>query len=88
MAIVVCLDRLLNNRKMPAKTLASRIKISVNNVSRINTGKIKAMRFSTLNGICKELDCKPGDLLDYVDDEEIDPSKHIVCWSSEDEEDD
>lgn len=69
MAIISHLDRMLVERKMPSNELAQRIGLSENNLSRIKTGKIKAIRFSTLNGLCRELQCKPGDILDYIDDE-------------------
>lgn len=85
MAIVVSLDRLLHNKKIVSKDLASRIDISENNLSHIKTGRIKAIRFSTLDGLCRELDCRPGEIIDYVPDDEIDPQKHIVCWMMDDE---
>lgn len=85
MAIVACLDRLLNGKKISAKELSAKIDISENNLSRIKTGKIKAIRFSTLDGLCRELDCKPGDIIDYVPDDEVDPTKHVICWPSDDE---
>lgn len=57
-------------RKMSLGELAQRINIAPANLSRIKTGKIKAIRFSTLEGICKELGCQPGDILEYLTDEE------------------
>ncbi|WP_172136172.1 helix-turn-helix transcriptional regulator [Adlercreutzia sp. ZJ473] len=71
MAVVVNLDKLLAERKIRSKELAERIGLSENNLSRIRTGQVRAMRFSTLNALCRELGCKPGDILDYVEDEEI-----------------
>lgn len=68
--IVVNLDRLLFDKKIQSKDLANRIDLSENNLSRIKTGRIRAIRFSTLDSLCRELGCKPGDLLDYVPDEE------------------
>lgn len=65
MAIILRLDRMLADRKMQLNEIASRIGISVVNLSNIKTGKIKAIRFSTLNAICRELDCQPGDILEY-----------------------
>ena len=65
MAIIIHLDRLLVERKIPSK-----IDLSENNLSRIKTGKIRAIRFSTLNALCRELKCKPGDILDYIEDDE------------------
>ena len=68
--IVVNLDRVLVDRKVKSKDLAKRIGLSENNLSRIKTNNIRAIRFSTLDGLCRELGCSPGDLLDYVPDEE------------------
>ena len=70
MAIVTHLDLLLVERKMSSKELAGRIGLSENNLSRIKTGNIKAIRWSALEAICKELGCQPGDLLEYVPDPE------------------
>ena len=69
MGVIVNLDVMLAKRKMASNDLAERIVLSQNNLSRIKTGKIKAIRFSTLSALCRELDCKPGDLLDYVYEE-------------------
>lgn len=69
MAIILRLDRVMADRKMSLNELARRVGISNVNLSNIKTGKISAIRFSTLNGICKALDCQPGDILEYVDDE-------------------
>ncbi len=68
MAIILRLDRMLAHRKMQLNELAERIGISVVNLSNIKTGKVKAIRFSTLNAICRELDCQPGDILEYEPD--------------------
>lgn len=65
MGIIVNLDVMLAKRKMASNVLAERIGLSENNLSRIKKGHIKAIRFSTLGALCRELDCKPGDLLDY-----------------------
>ncbi len=70
MTIILRLDRVLADRKMQLKDLADRIDISVVNLSNIKTGKVKAIRFSTLNAICRELSCQPGDILEYEIDEE------------------
>lgn len=69
MGVIVNLDVMLAKRKMASNDLAERIGLSQNNLSRIKTGKVKAIRFSTLSALCRELDCKPGDLLDYVYEE-------------------
>ena len=66
MAIQVNLDMMLVKRKMTLTELSERIGISVTNLSLLKTGKVKGMRFSTLNAICLELDCQPGDLLEHL----------------------
>lgn len=63
---------MLAQRKVNGKDLAERIGISPANLSRIKTGKISAVRFSTLDAICRALDCQPGDLLEYIPDDEVD----------------
>ena len=67
--IVLRLDRVLVDRKMRSKELAERIGLTEVNLSRIKCGKISAVRFSTLDAICRELGCQPGDILEYVPDE-------------------
>ena len=69
MTIIVNLDRILVERKISSKELARRIGLSENNLSRIKTGSIKAIRFSTLEAICRELNCTPGDILGWKNDE-------------------
>ncbi len=66
--IVLRLDRVLADRKMRSKELAEKIGLTEVNLSRIKTGKISAVRFSTLDAICRALDCQPGDILEYVPD--------------------
>jgi putative transcriptional regulator len=68
MAIIVNVDVMLAKRKMRSMELAEKIGISVVNLSLLKTGKAKAIRFSTLNAICKALDCTPGDIIEYVED--------------------
>jgi putative transcriptional regulator len=68
MAIIIRLDRVLADKKMKLNELAGLINLSPVNLSNIKTGKIKAIRFSTLNAICKQLECQPGDIIEYVDD--------------------
>ena len=63
--IVVNLDVMLAKRKMTAGELSARIGITQANLSILRTGKAKAIRFSTLEAICRELDCQPGDILEY-----------------------
>jgi putative transcriptional regulator len=66
--IQVKLDDLLHARRMTLTELAERIDITLANLSILKTGKAKAIRFSTLEAICRELDCQPGDLLGYLSD--------------------
>ena len=68
MAIIVNLDVMLAKRKMQSKELAEKIDLSLANLSILKTGKAKAIRFSTLEAICRELDCQPADILEYVKD--------------------
>ena len=70
MAIILRLDRVMADRKMSLKELAEKVEISNVNLSNLKTGKVKAIRFSTLDAICKALDCQPGDILEYVEDVE------------------
>ena len=69
MAIVLRLDRMMADRKMSLNSLAEEVGISNVNLSNIKPGKISAIRFTTLNGICRALDCQPGDILEYIPDE-------------------
>jgi len=68
MAIILRLDRVLADRKMQVSDLANYVGISLANMSNLKTGKVKAIRFSTLNEICKYLKCQPGDILEYSPD--------------------
>lgn len=68
MAIIVNLDVMLAKRKMQSQELADKIGITTANLSILKTGKAKAIRFSTLEAICKELNCQPGDILEYIPD--------------------
>ncbi len=68
MPIIVNLDVVLAKRKMKSNELAKRIGITVQNVSILKTGKAKAIRISTLDAICRCLDCQPGDILEYTDE--------------------
>ncbi|MBO7194800.1 MAG: helix-turn-helix transcriptional regulator [Alistipes sp.] len=70
MAIIVNLDVMLAKRKMSLSELSERVDISIVNLSILKTGKAKAVRFSTLEAICKALNCQPGDLLEYAEDKE------------------
>ena len=70
MAIIVNLDMMLAKRKMTSAELAQRIDLTPANLSILKTGKAKAVRMSTLEAICRELKCPPGDLLEYVEDDD------------------
>lgn len=67
MAIIVNVDVMMAKRKMSSQELAEKIGITPANLSILKTGKAKAIRFSTLEAICKALDCQPGDILEYRD---------------------
>ena len=67
--IIVNLDVMLAKRKMKSNELADKICITTANLSILKTGQAKAIRFTTLEAICKELDCQPGDILEYRPDE-------------------
>ena len=69
MAIVINLDVMLAKRKMTSLELCNRIGLTPANLSILKTGKAKAVRMSTLEAICRELQCQPGDLLEYREDE-------------------
>lgn len=70
MAIIVNLDVMLAKRKMQLNELSEKVGITQSNLSILKTGKAKAIRFSTLEGICQALDCEPGDILEYRPDTE------------------
>lgn len=65
MAIILRLDRVMADRKMSLNELAERVGVANVNLSKIKTGKVSAIRFSTLNAICDVLDCQPGDILEF-----------------------
>lgn len=66
MAIILRLDRVMADRKISLNELSEKVGISNVNLSNLKTGKVKAIRFSTLEAICDVLDCQPGDILEYV----------------------
>lgn len=88
MTIIINLDIMLAKRKMSSKELAEKIGMTVANMSIFKTGKARAVRFSTLDEICKVLDCQPGDILEYQSEEEpkpkdkatSEPSKTVGVW--------
>jgi putative transcriptional regulator len=68
MAIVVNLDVMMARRKISLNELSERVELTLSNLSILKTGKAKAIRFSTLEAICRALDCQPGDILEYNND--------------------
>jgi putative transcriptional regulator len=68
MPITVNLDVMMAKRKMSLNELSEKVDITLSNLSILKTGKAKAVRFSTLEAICKTLNCQPGDILEYVDE--------------------
>lgn len=66
MAIIIKLDDILHDRRMTLTELADRIGMALANLSILKTGKARAIRFSTLEAICRELSCQPGDILQYI----------------------
>ena len=70
MSIIVNLDIMLAKRKVKSKDLAEQIGITEANLSLLKSGKVKGVRFATLEAICRYLDCQPGDLLEFQPDEE------------------
>jgi putative transcriptional regulator len=68
MTIIINLDVMLAKRKMSVTELSERVGITMANLSILKNGKAKAIRFSTLEGICKALECQPGDILEYRED--------------------
>ncbi len=70
MAIVVNLDVMMAKRKMSVTELANKIDITMANLSILKNNKAKAVRFTTLDAICRVLDCQPGDILEYVENDE------------------
>ncbi|EAA0266232.1 helix-turn-helix transcriptional regulator [Listeria monocytogenes] len=71
MAIVLRLDRVMADRKMSLNQLSQEVGVANVNLSKIKTGKVSAIRFSTLNEICRVLNCQPGHILEYVADDSL-----------------
>ncbi len=69
MPIIVNLDVMMAKRKISLNELSERVDLTLSNLSILKTGKAKAIRFSTLESICKALDCQPGDILEFTSDE-------------------
>jgi putative transcriptional regulator len=70
MPIIVNVDVMMAKRKMSLNELSTKVDLTLSNLSILKTGKAKAIRFSTLEAICKALDCQPGDILEYVKEDE------------------
>ena len=70
MSIIINIDVMLAKRKMRVTELSERVGITMANISILKNGKAKAIKLSTLNSICKALNCQPGDILEYVEDED------------------
>ena len=70
--IILRLDRVMADRKMSLNELSERVGVSNVNLSKLKTGKVSAVRFSTLDAICRALDCQPGDILEYSPEESRD----------------
>lgn len=75
MPIIVNLDVMMAKRKMSLNELSERVDLTLSNLSILKTGKAKAVRFSTLEAICKALDCQPGDILEFARDAAADKSQ-------------
>lgn len=71
MAIVVNLDVMMAKRKISLNELSEKVNLTLSNLSILKTGKAKAIRFSTLEAICKALECQPGDILEFVKDDNM-----------------
>ena len=70
MAIILRLDRVMADRKMSLNELSEKVGVANVNLSKLKNGRVSAIRFSTLDAICEALDCQPGDILEYRDEEE------------------
>lgn len=82
MPIVVRLDRLLYERELSLTELSNRIGLTVANLSILKTGKARAIRFSTLEALCRELRCQPGELLKHVDVEDLESTAAVTHGSA------
>ena len=77
MAIILRLDRVMADRKMSLNELSEKVGVSNVNLSKLKTGKVSAVRFSTLNAICRALGCQPGEILEYTPDDDDTESTEI-----------
>ncbi len=76
MAIVIHLDKVMSDRRVSVSELARVVGITRANMSNLKSGKIKAIRFSTLEGICRYLKCQPGDIIEFIDDQQDTATKN------------
>ncbi|MCR4779786.1 MAG: helix-turn-helix transcriptional regulator [Ruminiclostridium sp.] len=77
MAIILRLDRVMADRKMSLNELSEKVGVANVNLSKLKTGKVSAVRFSTLNAICRVLKCQPGDILEYAEDDDETPPEGL-----------
>lgn len=77
MSIILRLDRVMADRKMSLNELSEAVGVSNVNLSKLKTGKVSAVRFSTLNAICRALKCQPGDILEFIDDDSDESQSRI-----------
>lgn len=84
MPIIVNLDVMMAKRKISLNELSERVGLTLSNLSILKTGKAKAIRFTTLDAICKSLDCQPGDILEYVKDEKKSTDPLTSAWQKQD----
>ena len=80
MAIILRLDRMMADRKISLNELSEKVGIANVNLSKIKTGKVSAIRFSTLNAICDALDCQPGDILEFQKDTQEDWFENVKLF--------
>jgi len=78
MAIIVNLDVVMAKRKIGLSELAAKVDLTLANLSILKNNKAKAMRFSTLEAICKALNCQPGDILEFVPDDEAGTENYVI----------
>jgi putative transcriptional regulator len=81
MAIIVNLDVMMAKRKISLNELSERVNLTLSNLSILKTGKAKAIRFSTLEAICIALDCQPGDILEFTNNNHVQPGKENTAVS-------
>ncbi|WP_353948878.1 helix-turn-helix transcriptional regulator [Sporolactobacillus sp. Y61] len=83
MAIIIHIDVMLAKRKMSVTELSERVGVTMANLSILKNGRAKAIRFSTLEGICEALDCQPGDILEYTRDKGEEDGRHVSHHESQ-----